>query len=137
MTDIYSKKKRSEIMSKVGRSKTDLEEKVALLLSGLGVRYRRNVKPLAGTPDFVIKSADTVIFVNGCFWHGHSNCRLGRQPKTNVKYWQEKIYQNRRRDRRVARLLRKDGWHVLTIWQCRLRNTDQVARRMKRFLCKS
>ena len=117
MADIYSKSKRSEIMSKVGRSKTDLEEKVALLLRDIGVRYRRNVKSLAGTPDFVIKSAETVIFVNGCFWHGHLNCRLGRQPKTNVRYWREKIRQNRQRDRRVARLLRKDGWHVLIIWQ--------------------
>ena len=134
MADIYDKAKRSEIMSCVKHTRTAPEEKVAGLLRKLKVKYRRNVKFLPGQPDFVIKFAETVIFVHGCFWHAHQNCKLARRPKTNKAFWLKKAVDNRRRDLRVNRSLRKQGWHVITIWQCRLRKTDQVLKRLKRML---
>ena len=134
MADIYDKAKRSEIMSCVKHTRTAPEEKVASLLKKLRIRYRRNVKTLPGQPDFVIKSAKTVIFVHGCFWHAHTNCKLARRPKTNKRFWQQKAIDNRRRDLRKNSLLRKEGWHVITIWQCRLRKTGQVLKRLKRML---
>jgi DNA mismatch endonuclease (patch repair protein) len=134
MADIYDKAKRSEIMSCVKHARTAPEEKVASLLKKLKIKYRRNVKSLPGQPDFVIKFAETVIFVHGCFWHAHQNCKLARRPKTNKAFWLKKAVDNRRRDLRVNRSLRKQGWHVITIWQCRLRKTDQVLKRLKRML---
>ncbi len=136
MVDIYNKNKRSEIMSRVRRSHTGLEEKVKLILKELKIRFRRNVKNLPGSPDFVISSARTVIFVHGCFWHAHTNCKLARRPKTNKKFWINKAIDNKRRDSRKNRLLRKDGWHIITIWQCRLKEPEKVARRLKRILCR-
>jgi DNA mismatch endonuclease (patch repair protein) len=131
MADIYDKVKRSEIMSCVKHTRTAPEEKVAKLLRTLGIKYSRNVKSLPGQPDFVIKSKSTVIFVHGCFWHTHPNCRLARRPKTNKKFWFKKAVDNRRRDLRKNRLLRKHGWHVITIWQCRLRIPDRVLKRLQ------
>ena len=132
MADIYDKVRRSEIMSCVKHARTFPEEKVAGLLKKLGIKYSRNLKSLPGQPDFVIKSAKTVIFVHGCFWHDHINCKLARRPKTNTKFWKQKAIDNRRRDRRKERILRKQGWHVMTIWQCRLRNINQILGRLKR-----
>lgn len=134
MADIYTKAKRSEIMSCVKHARTAPEEKVAGLLRKLKVKYRRNVKSLPGQPDFVIKSKSTVIFVHGCFWHAHPNCRLARRPKTNKRFWFKKAIDNRRRDLRKNRLLRKDGWHIITIWQCKLGRPDHVSNRLKRIL---
>jgi len=134
MADIYDKAKRSEIMSCVKHARTAPEEKVAAILRKLKIRYRRNVKSLPGQPDFVIKSAETVIFVHGCFWHGHPNCKLARRPKTNKRFWKQKAIDNRKRDLRKNRLLRKKGWHVMTIWQCKLRDPDQVLSRLKKML---
>ena len=134
MADIYDKAKRSEIMSCVKHIRTAPEEKVAGLLKKLRIRYRRNVKTLPGRPDFVIKSAKTAIFVHGCFWHAHPNCKLAKRPKTNKRFWQQKAIDNRKRDLRKNRLLRKKGWHVMTIWQCKLRRPEQVQKRLRRIL---
>lgn len=134
MADIYVKAKRSEIMSRVKHSRTAPEEIVARLLKKLGIKYRRNVKSLPGQPDFVVKPKSTVIFVHGCFWHAHPNCKLARRPKTNKKFWLRKAIDNKRRDLRKNRLLRKDGWHIITIWQCRLRRPDIVLRRLRRLI---
>lgn len=134
MADIYSKSKRSEIMASVKSSRTGPEEKVAKILRKLKIKYRRNVKTLPGKPDFVITSAKTIIFVHGCFWHGHDNCQYARTPKSNKKFWQQKVANNKKRDRRVCRLLRKTGWHIITVWQCKLRNIESVVNRFKRML---
>jgi DNA mismatch endonuclease, patch repair protein len=136
MADIYDKSKRSEIMSCVKHIRTGPEEIVAGLLKKLGIKYRRNVKTLPGQPDFLIKSAKTVIFVHGCFWHAHNNCKLSRRPKSNKAFWVKKAIDNKRRDQHKNRLLRQYGWHILTIWQCKLRQPDQVLRRIKGFLAK-
>ena len=134
MADKYSKLKRSQIMASVKSQRTGPEEKVSKILRKLKIKHRRNVKTLPGKPDFVIKSSNTIIFVHGCFWHGHNNCQYARTPKTNKKFWRQKVINNKRRDRRIYRLLRKAGWHIVTIWQCRLKNPNQVERRLSRIL---
>lgn len=134
MADIYSKSKRSQIMASVKSRRTGPEEKVAKILKKLKIKYRRNVKSLPGKPDFVIDSASTIIFVHGCFWHGHNNCQYARTPKTNKKFWRKKVINNKRRDRRIYSLLRKAGWHIVTVWQCRLKTPNQVESRLLRIL---
>jgi len=131
MTDVYTKAKRSEIMSRVKNKRTAPEDRVALILRALGIRYRRNVKTLPGKPDFVVSAKRTVIFVNGCFWHGHRNCKRSKLPGSNRDFWKEKIRSNRRRDARTARALRRQGWRVWTIWQCHLRNPEAVRQRLR------
>ena len=137
MADIYDKVKRSEIMSCVKHARTAPEEKVAYLLRKLGIKYRRNVESLPGQPDFVIKSSRTVIFVHGCFWHAHSNCKLARRPRSNKAFWVRKAIDNKRRDQRKNRLLRKQGWHILTIWQCSLRQPEKVSRRIEKMILRA
>lgn len=134
MADVYSKAKRSEIMSRVRTCRTAPEEAVAAMLRQLRVRFRRNVKSLPGNPDLVVAAACTAIFVHGCFWHGHPNCSRATVPKTNRAFWKRKIAGNRRRDVRNARMLRKQGWHVVTVWQCRLRWPERVRNRLRRLL---
>ncbi len=134
MVDTYSKSKRSEIMSHVRNRKTSAENKVAHLLKELKVKFRRNVRSLPGEPDFLVSSAKTVVFVHGCFWHNHSNCNRAKLPKSNRSFWKRKIEGNRKRDERIARLLRKEGWHVITVWQCALRNPEHVLRRLRRMV---
>jgi DNA mismatch endonuclease (patch repair protein) len=134
VTDVYSKSRRSEIMSRVRNKGTTPEESVGVFLRELGLNYRRNDRSLPGQPDFSVKSRKTAIFVNGCFWHGHRNCARAKLPQTNVAFWVTKIQTNKRRDRRVARVLRQRGWHVVTIWQCRLRKPEKVRARLAREL---
>lgn len=134
MADVYSKEKRSEIMSRVRNKRTSAENEVARMLRSLGVRFKRNVRSLPGEPDFVVSSAKAVIFANGCFWHNHSGCKRANLPKSNRAFWLQKIESNRRRDQRVTKQLRKSGWHIITVWQCRLRDRDKVMRRLQRML---
>ena len=132
MTDVYTKSKRSEIMSRIKGSKTSPENAIASILRKLKIKFRRNVKSLPGQPDFVIPLKKTVIFVNGCFWHNHTNCNRAKLPSTNKAFWKRKILGNKQRDQRIARLLRKRGWHVIRIWQCRLSQPEKVARRIEK-----
>lgn len=134
MADVYTKEKRSEIMSRVRNTRTSPEESVAVLLHQLGIKYRRNDKTLPGKPDFAVRSAKVAIFVNGCFWHGHANCARAKLPDTNVAFWKSKIATNKRRDRRARQRLWKEGWRILTIWQCRLHRPDRVMARLARVL---
>jgi len=132
MTDVYSKAKRSAIMSRVRTKRTEAEEKVAGLLKELGISCRRNVKKLPGKPDFVIYPKRTVIFVNGCFWHGHPNCNRAKLPASNRSFWAKKIQNNKRRDARTRRALRQQGWHVWVIWECQLKTPTRILRRLGR-----
>lgn len=119
--DTVSKKKRSEIMSHITGKETKPEIIVRKYLSAQGLRYRKNVKQLPGTPDIVIHKYKATIFVNGCFWHGHENCKFSRLPSTNVAYWENKIYANIERDKRKISELENLGYKVLIIWQCQLK----------------
>ena len=121
MADIYSASKRSDIMSKILSNETKPEILVRKYLFSEGFRYRKNVKGLPGKPDIVLVKYKTVIFVNGCFWHGH-NCKAAKLPKSNTEFWSEKIQTNVERDRRNKREIKKLGFKVITVWQCKLKN---------------
>lgn len=106
---------------------------VRRILSSLGYRYRLHRSDLPGTPDIVFVGAKKVIFVHGCFWHQHSRCRLARPIKSNLSYWRVKLERNKARDRRNLRQLRRLGWDVLVVRECRL-ESDWVERRLVSFL---
>ena len=99
----------------------------------LGYRFRLHVRTLPGVPDIVFSGRRKVIFVHGCFWHGH-RCRAGRLPKSRGDYWGPKIAGNRTRDARSIRALRATGWSVAVFWQCQLRDPDALESRIQRFL---
>ena len=120
MPDIFSKSKRSDIMSKISGKETKPEILVRKYLFSQGFRYRKNVKDLPGKPDIVLPKYKAVIFVNGCFWHGHENCKKSALPTTNTEFWKEKISSNIIRDKKTYAELSDMGYKVLVIWQCEL-----------------
>lgn len=120
--DIWDKKTRSSIMSKVPQKNSKPEMEVRKFLFSKGFRYRTNVKKLPGTPDIVLPKYKTVILVHGCFWHGHT-CRAAHLPSTNLNYWQSKILKNIERDNRKNLELEELGWNIIIVWQCELKNS--------------
>lgn len=121
MTDTFSKEKRHEVMSKIRSKDTKIEIKVRHWLYHHGIRYRKNCKDIAGKPDIAIKKYKIAIFIHGCFWHGHENCKYYRLPKSNVDYWQNKIKKNIDRDLKNIDSLKRNGWNVFVIWECQLK----------------
>ncbi len=117
--DIWDKKKRSAVMAKIKSKDTKPELIVRRYLYSRGYRYLKNVKGLPGTPDIVLRKYGIVIFIHGCFWHGHDID--GHLPHSNVKFWEAKISRNQNRDERNKAALRKMGWKVMTVWECQLR----------------
>lgn len=117
--DIWSKKKRSAVMAKIRSKDTKPEWIVRRYLFSRGYRYRKNVKGLPGTPDIVLRKYGIVIFIHGCFWHGHKVD--GTMPKTNREFWQRKIERNQQRDERNKKALKRMGWRVMTVWECQLK----------------
>lgn len=120
--DVHDKKTRSYNMSQIKGKDTKPEEIVRKYLFSKGFRYRKNDKRLPGTPDIVLPKHRTVIFVNGCFWHGHEGCKYFVVPKTNTEFWLSKINANRERDSRNHAALVADGWKVIDVWECELRS---------------
>lgn len=120
MADNHSKAVRSKNMSHIRSTETKPEVAVRKYLFSRGFRYRKNVKKLPGCPDIVLSKYRTVIFVNGCFWHKHE-CPRFVWPSSNVEYWGKKIKRNVERDKENYRLLEKDGWRVLVVWECQLK----------------
>jgi DNA mismatch endonuclease, patch repair protein len=131
--DHVSKAKRSEIMAAVGSANTGPELAIRRALHRRGFRYSLHSADLPGKPDLVFRSRRKVVFVHGCFWHGH-RCGKGHLPKSKVAFWTAKIGSNKARDRRVASLLRRDGWSILTVWQCQTRDLDKLVDKIARFL---
>lgn len=119
--DTMTKEQRRRCMAAIHSTGTKPERVVRRWLFARGYRYRLNHKRLPGHPDLVLRKYRTVIFVNGCFWHGHEGCRLYRLPHTNVLFWQNKIERNRQRDHDEQRRLAQMGWHCITIWECQLK----------------
>ena len=126
MADTVSKEKRSEIMSHVTGKETKPEIMVRKYLFARGLRYRKNVKQLPGTPDIVFPKYKTAVFVNGCFWHGHKGCKYSHLPSTNIEYWEKKIPDNLERDERKTRELEKLGYRILIVWQCQLKPNIKI-----------
>jgi len=125
---------RSRIMRAVKSVDTGPEMIVRRMLHKLGYRYRLHRKDLPGKPDLVFPSRKAVIFVHGCFWHGH-NCKRGaRTPKTNTQYWTDKIRRNVERDAQTIADLKAAGWRVLVIWECELKDIDRLRSRSVAFL---
>lgn len=120
MADNHSKEVRSKNMSHIRGTNTKPEETVRKYLFSRGLRYRKNVRSLPGTPDIVLAKYKTVVFVNGCFWHKH-DCGRFVWPSSNVDYWTEKISRNIQRDETNYEALRAMGWKVLIIWECELK----------------
>jgi DNA mismatch endonuclease (patch repair protein) len=134
--DVFDVTKRSAVMRAVKSSDTAPERAVRATVRELGFarRYRLNGAHLPGKPDLVFTSLSKVVFVHGCFWHGH-NCKRGaRQPKDNAAYWLQKISRNRARDAATLRALRADDWAALVVWECETRDGDALARKLQRFL---
>lgn len=131
-TDVHTPEQRRHNMQQIKAKHTEPEEHIAHYLYRNGFRgYRRNVKYLPGTPDFVLSRYNTVIFVNGCFWHGHEGCRYFKYPQTNEEFWKEKIDGNRTRDQKRIEELRALGWRVIVVWECELKdNTDETLARL-------
>lgn len=121
MTDIFTKEKRSEVMSKIRGRDTSIEVKVRKYLFSKGFRYRKNDRRYPGSPDILLPKYHMAIFVNGCFWHGHEACGIYKEPKTRSKFWHDKIERNRERDKENEKLLRDSGWNVLVVWECELK----------------
>ena len=119
--DVHDKKTRSYNMSCIKGKNTKPEEIVRKALFANGFRYRKNDRRLPGTPDIVLPKYRTVIFVNGCFWHGHTGCKYYVVPKTNTEFWLNKITSNIERDAIKATQLKELGWRVITIWECELK----------------
>jgi DNA mismatch endonuclease, patch repair protein len=116
--DIWSKEKRSEVMSKIRGKNTNPEMILRSELFMQGFRFRIHKQNLPGKPDIVLPKYQTVIFVHGCFWHYHKNCKEGRIPPTNTSFWKLKLDNNVKRDEEHKLQLEKLGWQVLTIWEC-------------------
>lgn len=132
--DRLSQKERSQHMAKIGSKDTSPELTVRRLTYSMGYRYRLHRKDLPGKPDMVFPGRQKVIFVHGCFWHGHQ-CPAGRnQPKSRQEYWGPKIKQNKKRDKENISRLKKSGWDVLVLWECELKDIDEISRRIKNFL---
>ena len=119
--DKLTKEQRHRCMSAIKGWNTKPELLVRKFLFSRGFRYRLNDPRLPGHPDLVLRKYRSVIFVNGCFWHGHEGCKYYDLPKTNVEFWRNKIERNKLRDKEEQRKLASMGWHCITIWECQLK----------------
>lgn len=121
MADVMTPEQRSRCMAAIKGKDTKPELIVRKYLFSRGVRFRIQVKNLPDKPDIVLPKYKTVIFVNGCFWHGHAGCRYYRLPKSNVEFWQEKISRNVECDHRTEAELTALGWRVIRVWECEIK----------------
>lgn len=126
MADIVTPAKRSEMMSGIKGKNTKPEIFVRKLLFSLGYRYRLGRKDLPGKPDIVLPKYNAVIFVHGCFWHGHEKCRLFRMPKSRQEFWGKKISGNIIRDETSMARLQQLGWRICVIWECALKGAGRI-----------
>jgi len=129
-----SSDERSAIMARVKSKDTTPEMIVRRLTFRLGYRYRLHDNRLPGKPDLVFPGRRKVIFVHGCYWHGH-DCRAGRnRPASNIEYWNKKLSRNCERDKEHQKLLKKSGWNYLILWECELKESGSLEKRLRKFL---
>ena len=134
--DNMSRQQRSTTMSKIRSTDSTPECKLRCALFKMGFRYRKNLTNLPGRPDIVIGKYKTIIFVNGCFWHQHPQCKKASVPKTNQEYWTKKLALNVIRDEESIKNLETLGWRVITVWECEINNDlrsvlDRIANLMQ------
>ncbi|CDG99792.1 very short patch repair endonuclease [Xenorhabdus bovienii] len=139
MADIHNPNARSKNMRAIRSSGTSIENKVQEIIESLGIKYRKQVSSLPGKPDFVIDDYQAILFVHGCFWHGH-NCHVSNIPMTRTDYWLNKINKNINRDYMVMDLLSNLGWKILILWECALRgrkkiSDKEISERIEEWLC--
>lgn len=134
--DTLTPVERSERMSKVRSTDTELEMLVRRLVHRMGYRYRLHRNDLPGKPDLVFAGRRKVIFIHGCFWHRHDDpaCRLARLPKSRLDFWLPKLSANAERDAKTQARLEESGWRVMTIWECQVRDTEALKRKISEFL---
>lgn len=123
MADVHDKKTRSYNMSRIRATNTKPEMLVRRFLHGQGFRYKLHDKKLPGKPDIVLPKYRTVIFIHGCFWHGHNKCKYFVVPKTRTDWWLNKINTNKTNDTKAVKALKKTGWKIINIWECDLKST--------------
>ena len=135
MADVHDKKTRSYNMSQIKSKDTKPELLVRKFLFANGYRYKLHDKKLSGKPDIVLPILRTAIFVHGCFWHGHTNCKYFKLPKTRTHWWLQKIHRNKQLDQENLLKLKKEGWKVFSIFECEL-NTKKQERTLSNFIKK-
>lgn len=121
MADVHNKQTRSYNMSQIKSGNTKPELLVRKFLHASGFRYKLHDKTLPGKPDIVLPKYKTIIFIHGCFWHGHANCKYFKIPQTRTAWWLHKINTNKANDAKAVKALKKAGWKIITIWECRLK----------------
>lgn len=125
--DVVDRKTRSCMMRGIGSRNTKPELLIRKRLFGMGFRYRINDRTLVGSPDIVFPKYHAVVFIHGCFWHGH-DCELFKLPGTHTEFWKEKIETNRNRDAKVLNQLRSEGWRICIVWECAVKGKAQLQR---------
>ena len=121
MSDVHTKAQRSYNMSRIRSAHTRPEMLVRKFLHAHGFRYTLHDKKLPGRPDIVLPKYKTIVFIHGCFWHGHDNCKYYVVPKTRTGWWLNKINTNKANDAKAIKLLKKDGWKIIPVWECKLK----------------
>lgn len=132
--DPINKPTRSMLMARIRSKDTVPEMQVRRMLFSMGYRYRIHVKELPGCPDIAFLPRKKAIFVNGCFWHQHPECARATLPLTNQSYWLPKLAANRLRDKRIIGDLKQQGWKVLTIWECEIKNVTLLRKKLRCYL---
>ena len=130
MTDALTPNQRSWNMSRIKSKDTAPEREVRSMLHRLGFRFRLHAKDLPGRPDITLRRFRTVIFVHGCFWHRHRNCKFAYTPRTRIAFWTAKFEGTKKRDRTAKRALAQLGWRVIYVWECELVDRAALARRL-------
>ena len=134
MSDVFTKPERSRIMSRVKGRDTRPELAVRSMLHRMGCRFRLHVRTLPGVPDIVMPRRRKIVFVHGCFWHGHENCRRAGRPSSNTEFWKRKLDGNLARDREQIAALAESGWSVLVVWECEIKNGEALREKLKGFV---
>lgn len=136
MVDILTPEQRSSIMSRIKGRETKPEKLVRSILHKIGYRFTLHNKNLPGKPDIVLPRHQKIVFVHGCFWHGHKRCKRAKRPDTHKEFWNRKIEGNIKRDEKVGRQLRSLGWKLLVLWQCQTRDIEKLLKSLERFMLK-
>ena len=126
MPDLLDPKQRSLLMSRVRGKNTKIEQTVRSFLHKNGFRFRKYSKSLPGSPDVILPKYSAVVFIHGCFWHGHTNCIKSHLPSTRIEFWRDKMNSNRERDQRKYNQLFNNGWRIAVVWQCSLKNKSST-----------